>query len=178
MATLARVSIAAGLLLGAAAALRARPEKPSWPLTLRDGIPGSLPGYSAAPRDPLPDTDENEMGVYTEVSRFFQRIEGPQTTRQFRIVVQDYGPGKDLEAQIRKAVGEAGRSPSVEAAETKLKDRPAFAVTDRSGPRPTTLVTIVVTRSRLVLGQGSNVDREEALKLLALVDLERVATAR
>ena len=167
------VLLTAGLPLSAQS-----PSRPSWPLTLRDGIPAELPGYAAAPRDPLPDTDENEMGVYTEVSRFFQRVEGPSATRQFRIAVQDYGKGKDLEPQIRKAVGEAGRTGSVDAGETRLKNRAAFAVTDRSGPRPTTLVTVVVTPFRLVLGQGSNVERDEALKLLSLVDFEKIASAR
>jgi len=167
---------AAGVAL--AATLLGSPDRPSWPLTLRDGLPAALPGYAAAPRDPLPDTDENEMGIYTEVSRFFQRIESATSTRQFRLVVQDYGRGKDLEAALRKAFSQASVAPSVETREVKLGAFPAFAVTDRSGPRPTTLVTVIVTPSRLVLGQGANVDWEEALKLVRLVDLEKVAGAR
>ena len=162
------------LLLAAGAS--AAPDKPGWPLTLRDGIPKTLPGWEAAPRDPLPDTDENEMGTYTEVSRFFQKIE-PSRARQFRIVVQDYGRGADLEASIRKAVAEAGKSPGVDAAEVKVGRLPAFAVTDRSQGQPTTLVTVVVSPGRLVLGQGANVEREDALRLLALVDFARVAAA-
>ena len=106
------------LLLGFAGALAAavpvQPGKTAWPLSLRDGIPAELPGYAAAPRDPLPDTDENEMGVYTEVSRFFQRIESPTSVRQFRLVVQDYGPGKDVTAAIKKAVEDAERMAGTE----------------------------------------------------------------
>jgi hypothetical protein len=43
------------------------------------------------------------MGVFTEVSRFFQQIESPTVTRQFRLVVQDYGKEKNLEPELRKA---------------------------------------------------------------------------
>jgi hypothetical protein len=170
-----RAPVALGALLLAAVAA-AVPGKAGWPVILRDGIPRSLPGWEAAPSDPLPDTDENEMGNYTEVSRFFQRIE-PSRARQFRIVVQDYGKGADLEPSIRKAVAEAGKSPGVEAVEVKVAKLPAYAVTDRSQGQPTTLVTVVVTPFRLVLGQGANVEREEAVKLLSLVDYARVAAA-
>ena len=107
------------------------------------------------------------MGVFTEVSRFYQRIESPTVTRQFRLVVQDYGKEKDLESDIRKAVAEAAKAPSVEAKEVKVAGLTAFAVTDRSGGNPTTLVTVVVLPSRLVLAQGANIEREDALKLLA-----------
>jgi hypothetical protein len=93
-------------------------------------------------------------------------------------VVQDYGKEKDLEPQIRKAVAESAKSPSVEAKEVKVAGAPAFAVTDRSGPHPTTLVTVVVTPSRLVLAQGANIEREEALKLLARVDFPRIAATK
>ena len=78
--------------------------KVAWPLSLQEGLPATLPGYAAAPRDPLPDTDENEMGIYTEVSRFFQRIESSTSTKQFRLVVQDYGSGKDLMTALRESV--------------------------------------------------------------------------
>jgi hypothetical protein len=149
-----------------------------WPLTLRDGLPAELPGYAAAPRDPLPDTDENEMGVYTEVSRFFQRIESSTNVKQFRLVVQDYGAGKDLAGAIRKAVTEASRASKVEAKEVKLSGLTAYAVTDRSGPNPTTLVTVLASPSRLVLAQGANVEREEALKLLGKVDFQKVIDAK
>jgi hypothetical protein len=164
-------------LLAAAAAAEALPEKPVWPLSLREGIPATLPGWDAAPRDPLPDTDENEMGTYTEVSRFFQKIE-PSTARQFRIVVQDYGKGKDLEGEIKRAVAAAGKSPGVETAELKFGTLPAYAVTDRSQGLTTTLVTVIVLPGRLVLGQGSNLSREDAVKLLSLVDYTRVAAAQ
>ena len=153
-------------------------RKTAWPLSLRDGLPKELPGYQAAPTDPLPDTDENDMGVFTEVSRFFQRIESPTVTRQFRLVVQDYGKDKNLEPEIRKAVAESAKVPSVEAKEVKVAGLPAFAVTDRSSGNPTTLVTVVVLPSRLVLAQGANVDRDEALKLLARVDFPRIAATK
>jgi hypothetical protein len=169
------------LFLAAAVAVAASqapaPGKTSWPLSLRDGLPTTLPGYAAAPRDPLPDTDENEMGIYTEVSRFFQRIESPTSVKQFRLVVQDYASTDVVEA-IRKAVAEASGAPKVESREVKVAGFPAYAVTDRSGANPTTLVTVVVSASRLVLGQGANVEREEALKLLGHVDFARVAATR
>ncbi len=149
----------------------------SWPLSLRDGIPKSLPGWDAAPRDPLPDTDENEMGTYTEVSRFFQKIE-PSAARQFRIVVQDYGKGADLESAIRKAMAEAGKTAGVETAQTKVGGFPAYAITDHSQGQPTTLVTVVVSPGRLVLGQGANVEQADALKLLGRVDFAKVAAAQ
>jgi hypothetical protein len=158
---------------------RALPEKAAaWPGSLRNGLPTTLPGYAAAPRDPLPDSDENEMGAFTEVSRFFQRIESATSVKQFRLVVQDYGPGKDLAGALRKAVGEASRAPNVETRELKIAGLPAFAVTDRSGVNPTTLVTVIATPARLVLGQGANVDREEAVKLLGKVDFQKVIDAK
>jgi hypothetical protein len=156
----------------------AQTGKTSWPLSLRDGLPAELPGYAAAPRDPLPDSDENEIGAFTEVSRFFQRIESPTSVKQFRLVVQDYGNGKDLAGAIRKAVTEASRAPNVETHELKMAGLPAFAVTDRSGANPTTLVTVIASSARLVLAQGANVDREEALKLLARVDFQKVIEAK
>jgi hypothetical protein len=166
------------LLLAAAWCAAAQERKTAWPLSLADGLPKDLPGYTVAPTDPLPDTDENDMGVFTEVSRFFQRIESPTVARQFRLVVQDYGKGKNLEPAIRKAVAESAKAPSVEAKEVKVAGLTAFAVTDRSGPNPTTLVTVVVLPSRLVLAQGANVDREAALKLLGSVDFPRIAAAK
>lgn len=172
------------ILLAAAAAalcgppLSASPGKAVWPLSLRDGLPAGLPGYSVAPRDPLPDTDENEIGVYTEVSRFFQRIESATSVKQFRLVVQDYGSGKELAAAIRRAVSEASRAANVETREVKVAGLTAFAVTDRSGGNPTTLVTVLASPSRLVLAQGANVEREEALKLIGHVDFEKVIHAK
>ena len=156
-------------------------DKPvtAWPGNLRNGLPAELPGYTAAPRDPLPNTDENEMGVFTEVSRFYQRIESPTVTRQFQLVVQDYSKDKNLEPEIKKAVAEAAKSgSSVETRDVAIKGLKAFAVTDRSSGQPTTLVTVVVLPSRLVLAQGANVDRDTALKLLSYVDFAAIAAAR
>lgn len=166
------------LFLLSAAGPAAPPDKPAWPLSLREGLPGKLPGYVAIERGGLPETDENEMGIYTEVARFFQRIESATSVKQFRLVVQDYGGGKDLLAALRKAVAEAGKASGVKARETKVSGYTAFAVTDSSGASPTTLVTVVVTPSRLVLGQGGNVEADEALKLVAHVDFARVAAAK
>ena len=174
-----RVAIASLLIsIAALPALSQQAGKTSWPLSLRDGLPKELPGYTAAPTDPLPDTDENDMGVFTEVSRFYQRIESPTVTRQFRLVVQDYGKDKDLESDIRKAVADSAKAPSVDAKEVKVAGMTAFAVTDRSGGNPTTLVTVLVLPSRLVLAQGANIERDDALKLLAQVDFPRIAATR
>src|SRR5262245_4904509 len=170
--------LAAGLL--ALAAWSEAQDKPAnaWPGNLRNGLPAQLPGWESAPRDPLPDTDENEMGVFTQVSRFYQRIEGPTMTRQFQFVVQDYGKDKNLEADIKKAFAEASKSPSVETRDVAIQGLKAYAVTDRSSGQPTTLVTVLVLPSRLVLAQGANVDRDTALKLLGYVGFATVAAAR
>lgn len=176
-----RVSSAAilplALLLGLPGFLPAAPEKPVWPLTLRDGLPASLPGYAAAPTDPLPDESENEMGSYVEVSRFFQRIESATSTKQFRLAIQDYGSGKDVVAALRKAFAEAKQA-GVETRELEVSGHKTLVVTDRSSGRPTTLVTVIVTPSRLVLGQGANVSGDEALQLVKLVDFARVAAVK
>src|ERR1700693_597252 len=95
------------LLFGAPVLLPAAPDKPAWPLTLREGLPATLPGYAAAPMESLPDESENEMGAYVEVSHFFQRIESATSTKQFRVAIQDYGSGKDLLPSLRKAFAEA-----------------------------------------------------------------------
>ena len=173
--------LAGAFLASIAVALVAQeqPEKKSgWPKSLADGLPKELPGYQAAPTDPLPDTDENEMGVFTQVARFFQRIESPTITRQFQLVVQDYGRDKALEPEIRKAVAEAATHPNVEVKDVAIAGLKAFAVTDRSSGNPTTLITVVVLPSRLVLAQGANVDRDTAIKLLSHVDFPRVAAAK
>jgi hypothetical protein len=60
--TLWAASLPLCLQLGAPVLLPAVPDKPVWPLTLREGLPVSLPGYAAAPTDTLPDESENEMG--------------------------------------------------------------------------------------------------------------------
>ncbi|MCA1580506.1 MAG: hypothetical protein LC796_03775 [Acidobacteria bacterium] len=153
------------------------PDAPRWPLTLREGLPAALPGWAAAPADSLPEENENGMGAYIEVSRFFQRIESSTSTKQFRVAVQDYGAGNDLLPQLRKAVSEAGRS-GAETRELDVAGHRAFVVTDRSTGKPTTIVTVFVSGGRLVLGQGANVAGEEALKLVRLVDYPKVAAAR
>ena len=153
------------------------PVAPQWPLTLREGLPAALPGWAAAPTDPLPDEQENAMGRYTEVGRFFQKIESATSTKQFRIAVQDYGSGHDLLPAIRKAVKEAAAT-GVETRELDLAGHPAFVVTDRSGGKPTTIVTVVVSGGRLVLGAGANVAGDEAVKLVRAVDFTRVVSAR
>jgi hypothetical protein len=172
-----RILVPAVLTLFASASV-AQERKTAWPLSLADGLPKELPGYARAPSDPLPNTDENDMGVFTEVSRFFQQIESPTVTRQFRLVVQDYGKDRKLEPELRKAMAEAGKAPSVEIKEVKVAGLTAFAATDRSGPNPTTLVTVIVLPSRLVLAQGANVERDAALKLLANVDFATVAATK
>ena len=173
-----RQTFLAALLLLSFGAVAAQDRKTSWPLSLADGLPKELPGYAAAPTDPLPNTDENEMGVFTEVSRFFQRIESPTVTRQFRLVVQDYGKEKNLEADLRKALADAATAPGVETKEIKIAGLTAFAATDRSGPNPTTLISVVVLPFRLVLAQGANVERDPAVKLLSSVDFARVAATK
>jgi hypothetical protein len=62
--------------------------------------------------------------------------------------------------------------------EVKVSGHTAFAATDKTGPNPTTLVTVIVLPSRLVLAQGANVDRETALKLLGKVDYATVAATK
>ncbi len=161
-----------------AVVLFASPDKPTWPLTLREGLPVRLPGYAAAPTETLPEEAENEMGAYVEASRFFQRIESQSSTKQFRIAVQDYGGGRDLVPSLRKAFAEAKKTGGVEARETEISGRRTFVVTDRSTGRPTTLVTVVVLPSRLVLGQGANVSGEEAVQLVKSVDFAKVAAVK
>jgi len=51
-------------------------------------------------------------------------------------------------------------------------------VTDRSAGNPTTLVTVIASPSRLVLGQGANVDAADALKLVGHVDFAKVINAK
>src|SRR5262245_12647367 len=166
------------LLLALAARFSAAADKPVWPLTLREGLPPTLPGYAPAPKDELPEDYENEMGKYVEIGRFFQRIESTTSTKQFRVVIQDYEVPKDLEAQLRRAISEAKKAPGVEAREIDFAGKKTFVVTDRSQARPTTLVTIVVSPERLVLGQGSNVSGDEALSLIKIVDLGKVAAVK
>jgi N-acetylglutamate synthase-like GNAT family acetyltransferase len=151
--------------LSGALVLSATQDNPTWPLTLREGLPASLPGYAAAPTDRLPEDAENEMGPYVEVARFFQRIESQTSTKQFRIAIQDYTSGKDLGASLRAAFAETKKTKGIETRETEVSGHKIFVVTDRSTGRPTTLATVIVLPSRLVLGQGANVTAEEALQL-------------
>jgi hypothetical protein len=155
-----------------------QPSQPSarWPLTLRDGLPPSLPGWTPAPTDALPDDGENAMGRYAEVSRFFQKIESPTSTKQFQISVQDYGTGPDLLPELRQAVAEAAKT-GVETRETDISGHRAFVATDKSSGKPTTIVTVIVSGRRLVLGAGANVSGTEALALVKAVDFVRVAAA-
>jgi hypothetical protein len=153
------------------------PAAARWPLTLRAGLPTTLAGWSAAPTDPLPDEGENGMGRYTEVSRFFQKIESSTSTKQFQIAVQDYGPGKDLGGELKKAVAEAGKS-GAETKETAVSGLKAFVVTDRSSGKPTTIVTVLVSGGRLVLGEGANMTGDETARLLQSVDFAKIAAAR
>ena len=117
------------------------------------------------------------MGRYTEVSRFFQKIESPTSTKQFQISVQDYGAGRDLLVELRKAVSEAAKT-GVETREADVAGHRTFVVTDRSTGKPITMVTVLVSPGRLVLGAGSNVSGDEAVKLVRSVDSARVAAAK
>ena len=174
----ARLTAAALLFCFSALLPGASPYKPTWPLTLREGLPVSLPGYAAAPTDTLPEEAENEMGPYVEASRFFQRIESQTSTKQFRLAVQDYGEGKNLIASLRKAFTEAKKTGGVEARETEISGHKTFVVTDRSTGKPTTLVTVIVLPSRLVLGQGANVSGDEAVQLVKAVDFAKVVAVQ
>ena len=51
-------------------------------------------------------------------------------------------------------------------------------MTDRSSGRPTTIVTVILTPSRLVLGQGANVSGDEALALVKAVDFAKTVAVR
>ena len=115
----------------AAWSLAAPADKPVWPLTLREGLPATLPGYAAAPKDELPEDNENEMGKYVEIGRFFQRIESPTSTKQFRVVIQDYEGGKDLAGALRQAIGEAKKTSGVEAQRARALGAPRVR---RDGP--------------------------------------------
>lgn len=117
------------------------------------------------------------MGRYTQVSRFFQKIESPSSTKQFQVSVQDYGAGNDLLPQLRQAVVDATRN-GVETREIDLAGHRAFVVTDASTGKPISIVTVVVTARRLVLGAAANVSGDEAIKLVKSVDCSKVAAAR
>ena len=149
-----------------------------WPGSLMNGLPVEVRGYAAAPKDPLPDTDENEMGVYTQVSRRFQQIQSRTFAKVLVFIVQDYGPGKDLTASLRGATREAGKNSGVSAREQSVGGRPAFVVFHRDGEKPVTVVTVLATTSRLLLAYADNIEEAEALKLVEQVDFKKIAAAR
>jgi hypothetical protein len=163
------------VLQGAAAGGLPSPAS-AWPGSLRDGLPEKLPGYVTAPKDPFPDTDENAMGPYTQVSRRYQRIE-PSSAKVLVLLVQDYGKNTNLLAALRDAWREAGKSPGIVSREREIAGRKALVVVNRTGANPVTIVTVVVTPSRLLLADGDNLEEEETIKLLDHVDFARVAAA-
>ena len=168
-----------GATLGASPAPEPTPAPPpGWPGSLRLGLPASLPGYESAPKDPYPDTDENGMGVYTQVSRRYQRIESATVARSLVLVVQDYGRGKDLAAALRDATREAGKASGFSAREQLLGGRPAFVVFHREGDKPVTVVTVIASPARLVLAVADNIDEAGTLKLVSLVDFQKIADAK
>lgn len=166
-------------LLGAPADPQPQPTPGSgWPGSLRSGLPAELPGYESAPKDPYPDTDENGMGVYTQVSRRYQRIESATVARALVLVVQDYGPGKDLAGAIRDATREAGKTSGFSAREQSLGGRAAFVVFHKEGDKPVTVVTVIASPSRLVLAVADNIGEAETLKLVSKVDFQKIADAK
>lgn len=182
MTRMSGVLLVLWLLNGAvpAAPLAAEQEtrkKNAWPGSLRDGLPESLPGFTTAPVDPFPDTDENAMGPYTQVSRRYQRIES-SSARVLVLLVQDYGNKTNLLAALRDASREAGKSRGIESREQEIAGRKAFVLVDRTAANPVTIVTVLVTPSRLLLAHGDNLREEETLKLVARVDFARIADAR
>lgn len=168
------------LLPLAAAGPAPEPTPPSatWPGSLRNGFPAELKGYATAPKDPFPDTDENEMGVYTQVSRRYQQVQSATFVRSLVLIAQDYGRGKDLTASLRSAAKEAGRVPGFTGREQSIAGRPAFVVFHREGEKPVTVVTVMASPSRVVLGLGDNIDEAETVKLVSQVDFQKVADAK
>ncbi len=167
--------LALGLLRAAGWGLPSSPS--AWPASLRDGLPEKLPDYVTAPKDPFPDTDENAMGAYTQVSRRYQRIE-TTSAKVLVLLVQDYGSNRSLLAALRDASREARKSRGIESREREIAGRRAFVVVNRTGANPVTIVTVLVTPSRLLLAHADNLEEDEVLKLLALVDFTRVAAAK
>jgi hypothetical protein len=165
-------------LLGALEAPEPTPGALGWPGSLRSGLPATLPGFATAPKDPFPDTDENAMGVYTQVSRRFQRIESRSVARSLVLIVQDYGRGKDLAGAIREATRQAGHTTGVSVREQTIDGRPAFVVFHREGDKPVTVVTVIASPSRLVLAVADNIEEGETLKLVSHVDFQKVADAK
>jgi hypothetical protein len=118
------------------------------------------------------------MGVYTQVSRRYQRIESTMLARVLVLLVQDYGKGKDLTAAIRDATREAGKTEGFSSRELSIGGRPGFLVFHREGTKPITVITVLATPSRLVLADAENIDEAEALKLISQVDFQKIANAR
>lgn len=175
------VTLALALLLPLAAAAPDPPPTPTsatWPGSLRNGFPPELRGYATAPKDPFPDTEENEMGIYTQVSRRYQQIQSATFAKSLVLIVQDYGKGKDLTSALRNAMREAGKVQGFTAREEAIAARPAFVVFHREGEKPVTVVTVMATPSRVVLGLGDNIDQAETLKLLSQVDYQKIASAK
>jgi hypothetical protein len=154
------------------------PARATWPGSLRNGLPLELRGYASAPKDPYPDTDENEMGPYTQVSRRYQHIESPTFAKALVLIVQDYGRGKDLTAPLRSAMREAAKVEGFTGKEQTVAGRPAFVVFHRDGDKPVTVVTVMATPSRVVLGLGDNIDEAETMKLVSQVDYQKIADAK
>lgn len=170
--------IACLVLLALVVSGAARAQEGKWPGSLRDGIPRQIPGWDPAPSDPLATEVENEMGHCWEVSRFFQQIDrAKNTAKQYRLVVQDYGT-KNLETDLRSAFTRAGKATGVDTKELAVAGYKTFAVTDRSGGSPTTLVTVLLTKSRILMAQGANMDHDEAIRLLATVDMPKILAAK
>jgi hypothetical protein len=154
------------------------PASATWPGSLRNGLPLELRGYASAPKDPFPDTDENEMGIYTQVSRRYQYIQSATFAKSLVLIVQDYGRGKDLAAPLRNAMREAGKVPGFSGKEQSIGGRTAFVVFHREGDKPVTVVTVMATPSRVVLGLGDNIDEAETVKLVSQVDFQKIADAK
>jgi len=154
------------------------PTAAGWPGSLRNGLPAELKGYSTAPKDPFPDTDENAMGVYTQVSRRYQYIESQTFAKSLVLIVQDYGKGKDLTGSMRDATREAGKTPGFTAREQSIAGHPGFIVSHKEGNKPVTVVTVMATPWRLVLAVGDNIDEAETLKLLGRVDFQKIVDAK
>ncbi len=154
------------------------PASSGWPASLRNGLPAEFRGYETAAKDPYPDTDENAMGIYTQVSRRYQRIESTTLARTLVLVVQDYGKGKDLATSIRNATLEAGKEPGVSSREQTIEGKPGFIVFHRENGRPISVVTVLATPSRLVLAVADNIDEQTTLRMFSQVDLQKIAAAK
>lgn len=154
------------------------PSSATWPGSLRNGLPRELKGFATAPKDEFPDTDENEMGVYTQVSRRYQRIESRSVARSFVLLVQDYGAGKDLAGSLRNATRATAKVEGFSGREQQIGGRTAFVVFHRDGEKPVTVVTVLATPSRVVLGLGDNLEEAETVRLVSQVDFQKTADAK